>query len=351
MNATNSTPDPWSIKRLLAWMSEAFARQGVDSPRLSAEVLLSHVLRLERLRLYLNAEREATPDELKALRGLVSRALKHEPVQYLTGEAWFYGLPLSVDARVLIPRPCTEMLVEHAVRYAKARAPAGVGGVPGGGLAATEGGGSAAEGGEAEAPPDVPMIVGDELRARNRAAQSAAGAGMVLADVCTGSGAVAVALARQLPAARLVASDVSGEALEVARLNAARHAVDDRVEFIEGDLLAPVAAWCERHGARVDVLCANPPYIPDQEWASVERNVKEFEPTLALRGGGDGLEFVRPLIEGAAGVLAPGGLLLVEIASVTASEVERLAHESGLHGVRIVKDLEGLSRMLLATRG
>ncbi len=279
-------------------MTEAFTKADIDSPRLCAELLLAHVIGCERLRLYMEADRPASPLERESLRDLVARALKHEPAQYLVGEAWFFGLPFHVDPRVLIPRPCTEGLVEAALRHARAH--------PG------------------------------FDRAR-------------FADVCTGSGAVAVALLRSLPEARAIASDISGGALAVARENAGRHHVADRIDLALGDLLAPV----REHAAGRDLhfILANPPYIPDHEWDAVPPNVKGFEPALALRGGPDGLDLVRRLLADAPAALRPDGLLAVEVAASTADAALALAcANAALETPRVEHDHEGLPRFIIATR-
>lgn len=288
----------WTTRDLLGWMTDAFARAEVDSPRLSAELLLSHVIGCERLRLYMDADRPASPMERDQLRDLAGRALKHEPVQYLVNEAWFFSMPLLVDQRVLVPRPSTETIVETVLQHARAE--------PG----------------------------------FERA---------TFADVCTGSGCIAIALLKNLPEARGAATDISAEALDVARANAERHGVLDRLDLLEGDLLAPL----ETHptGRELHYLVANPPYIPDHEWEAVERNVKEYEPASALRGGADGLDFVRPLIENAPARLRSGGMLLIEIAASTSHEVLALSRwQSELTDARIERDMDGLPRVLAARR-
>lgn len=282
-------------------MSGAFSSKGIESPKLCAEMLVSYVLGCDRLRLYMDADRPATPLERSALRDLVARALANEPVQYLVGEAWFFSLAFKVDRRVLIPRPCTETIVEHMLQHARV--------TPG-----------------FESP--------------------------VIADVCTGSGCIAVAAAKNLRGARVAATDISAEALEVARANAEHHAVADRVEFLQGDLLAPLL----QHpiGAEVHYLASNPPYIPDAEWEApgmMGANVKGQEPESALRGGSDGLTFVRPLIDDGPRRLRAGGLLLIEIATSTADRVLELARANPLLAdPRVVTDLEGHPRTLIARR-
>ena len=287
-------PDPaWTTRRLLDWMSGAFKARGLDSPRMLAELLLAHVLACDRLKLYTDADRPAADQERQRLRDLVGRALKDEPIQYLVGEAWFYGLPFSVDPRVLIPRPSTATILDAA-------------------LPALEDAG------------DTPRI----------------------ADIGAGSGAIAIALLHRLPGARAIATDVSPEALAVANANAERHAVADRIEFREGSLLDPLRAE-----PPFDAILSNPPYIPDHEWPQVEPNVASHEPHLALRAGPDGLEFVRPLLAGAPGHLKPGAFLAIEIAACTAPEVLALARaDDRLTDARILDDIDRLPRVLLARR-
>jgi release factor glutamine methyltransferase len=295
--------EPWTTRRLLGWMTEAFTKSGLDSPRLCAELLLSHVLGCDRLRLYMDTDRRASELELSGLRALVARALKHEPVQYLVGEGWFFGLAFKVDRRVLVPRPSTETMVEHVLQ--SCRVEPGFGG--------------------------------------------AAGEGMTVLDVCTGSGCVAVALLKNLKGASALATDISGEALDVARQNASKHGVAERVEFVQGDLLGPV--FDHPRGHDVHVLTANPPYIPDAEWDDVPENVRGFEPEGALRGGRDGLDYVRPLLERGPDVLRPGGMLLVETAASTAGACLAMASaDERLRGAKVLKDHEGLERVVVARR-
>lgn len=308
---SQATAESWTTRRLLAWMQQAFHAKGLDAPRLLSELLMAHVIGCERLKLYLDPDRPASPLERDTLRTLVGRALKHEPVQYLVGEAWFFGLPLKVDARVLIPRPATQTIVEHVLQHVRAS------------------------------------------HGPSQANSPSRGEGMLIADVCTGSGAIAIALAKHLPAARLIATDVSADALAVAKENAARHAVSDRIDFLQGDLLAPLAAFAPTaRDASLDYLVSNPPYIPDDEWPDkVDINVREFEPSLALRGGSDGLQFVRPLLEHAPRLLKPGGQVLVEVADSRAQQAAAIASANPqLTSVAILRDSDGLERVVLARK-
>jgi release factor glutamine methyltransferase len=308
---TQAATENWTTRRLLAWMQQAFHAKGLDGPRLLSELLMSHVIGCERLKLYLDPDRPASPLERDTLRTLVGRALKHEPVQYLVGEGWFFGLPFKVDRRVLIPRPATQTIVEHVLQHTRAS------------------------------------------HGPSQSAGATRGDGMLIADICTGSGAIAISLAKHLPGARVVASDLSADALEVAKLNASRHAVTDRLDVLQGDLLEPLRAFAPTASdASLDYLVSNPPYIPDDEWPDkVDINVRDFEPTMALRGGVDGLQFVSPLIEQGPRLLKPGGQLLVELADSRSAEAAAIAREHPmLTNTMILRDSDGLQRVLLATR-
>lgn len=296
MNAhqTRSRDRTWTTRQLLEWTAAYLQGKGVDSPRLSAELLLAHVLETPRIELYLDLDRPASPLERAAYRELVEKAGAHHPVQYLTGQAHFFSAAFEVDPRVLIPRPCTETLVEHVVQHHR-RTP---------GFAAP-----------------------------------------AIADIGTGSGCIAVALAKNIADARLFATDTSEDALELARRNAERHGVADRIEFRSGSLYEPLK------GLRFAYIVSNPPYIPDDEWEAVEPNVKEHEPAAALRGGADGLDYLRPLIEEAADYLEDPGQLVLEIASSRKKQVIELVEAAkGLTHPRVLPDHEGKPRMLLADR-
>jgi release factor glutamine methyltransferase len=287
-------------------MQEAFFKKDLDSPRLMSEMLVSHVIGCDRMKLYLDPDRPVSPLERDTLRNLVARALKHEPVQYLVSEAWFFGMPFHVDRRVLIPRPATETIVEEVLQNIRARH----------GQGATK------------------------------------GEGVLIADVCTGSGCIAIALLKNLPAARVVATECSADAVEVARTNAIRHGVLDRLDILTGDLLAPLNDYPTTRGAgALDYLVSNPPYIPDDEWPAVAANVKDHEPHLALRGGVDGLDYVRRLLEAGPRLIKPEGLLLIEVADSRAgAALEMVTAHMDLADARVLKDFEGLPRVIVARR-
>jgi release factor glutamine methyltransferase len=274
-----------TILEVITKTTPFFERHGVESPRLTMELLLAHVLRKKRLDLYLEFERVLDEPTLATLRELVRRRVAGEPLQYLTGEAEFCGWKLAVDRRVLIPRPETEVLVEVVA----ARRPAS------------------------------------------------------LVDVGTGSGCVAIALAKRLPEAEIWATDISAEALEVARGNAARHGLEKNVRFLAGDLLSALPS-----SVCVEAIVSNPPYIASGDWATLPKEVRDFEPALALRAGEDGLEIIRRLAINARRVLAPGGFVALEIGAGQRAAVEQLLGENGLAVVDVMKDLQGHERVVVA---
>lgn len=297
--STSPAADAWTTRRLLAWMTEFFTRKEIDSPRLCAELLLAHVLACERLRLYMETDRPAAADELARLRALVERAGRHEPIQYLLCEAWFFTRPFEVTPATLIPRPSTETIVEEAMQHLRTES-----------------------------------RLSDPLR---------------IIDIGTGSGILAVTLAASLPAARLIATDIAPAALEVAQRNAGRHGVADRIEFVSGSLFEPLAR--REPPVQADLLVSNPPYISDAQWAQVARNVRDYEPVSALRAGPEGLDVLAPLIAGAHRFVRPGGRVLLEIAATQGPAVEALAAGNpALAAVRILKDHESFPRVLSARR-
>jgi len=291
----HAATDAWTTRRLLDWMHSHFDRKQVDSPRLCGELLLAHVIGCERLRLYMEIDRPADRDELERLRGLVQRVAAQEPIQQVTGEAWFYGRPFRVDRSTLIPRPSTETLVERAVRDLRA---AGV---------------------------TAPAIL----------------------DVGTGTGCIGVTLALELPESRVVATDIAGDAVVLARANAARHGVSERFDTRQGSLFEPLAP----DDGSFDLIVSNPPYVPDHEWPAIAPNVRDHEPPGALRGGADGLDVIRPLLAGASTWLKPSGRLYVEIAHCHREEVTHLLEQSGeWEGIEVIADHEQLDRVAVARK-
>ncbi len=279
------TNDTWTVGRLLNWTADYFARKGVDEPRLSTEVLLAHAMGCRRIDLYARFDQPLTGDPLAKFRSLVTRAADHEPFAYLVGEKEFYALAFHVSPAVLIPRPETETLVESAIDLCTSSSL------------------------------DAPRIL----------------------DLGTGSGCIAVALATQIPTARIVATDVSTEALAVARSNAERHGVLDRVHCVEVDRLDLPGGVVPDGG--FDIIISNPPYVASSEMATLDETVRAFEPGLALTDGADGLSFYRCLAEGAANIVRAAGYVLLEVADGQASAVvEVMLTGSGLAHVRTIRD-------------
>ena len=280
--------DVWTIRRVLDWTRGHFEKQQVDDPRLTSEILLGHVLSVPRVKLYMDLERPLSKDELATYRGLIQRRLAGEPTQYLTQVREFYGRKFHVDARVLIPRGETELLVEAALQAVAKDAPARV------------------------------------------------------LDLCTGSGCVSISIAAERPQASVWASDLSPDALAVARQNAEALGVGGRVTFFEGDLFAAVP-----EGATFDVIVSNPPYVKAGELPGLQKEVQK-EPRLALDGGADGLDVIRRLIVAAKTRLKPGGLLALEIGDEQGPALSTLLTQADYRDVRIEKDLARHDRLALA---
>jgi len=278
------TDEAWTPLRLIAWTQGFFAKGGVDAPRLTAEILLAHALSCDRIRLYLDFDKPLGAPELSAFRDLVRRRAAGEPTAWLTGRREFLGHAFRVGPKVLVPRPETELLVEAAI----ARLP------PGG----------------------------------------------ALLDLCTGSGCIAISVALARPDARVVATEISPEALAVARENA--EALGAKVELLEGDLDAPVGA-----GERFDVVISNPPYIPAGEISGLAREVR-LEPRLALDGGVDGLDVLRRIVSCAPSRLRPDGLLYLEMHETHALPLPALCLAAGFATAEVGRDLAALPRWVVA---
>jgi release factor glutamine methyltransferase len=280
-----SPPRPLELTRLAAGH---LAGKGVSDPRLDAELLLAHVLGVRRLDLYLQFERPLEPPEVDAYREAVRRRASREPLQYITGEASFRELTLRVDPRVMIPRPETEVLVREVLDWAGGRA-----------------------------------------------------GPLVALDLGTGSGAIALSLLGEGPFKRVVATDVSEGALEVAAENARRLGLADGLELRRGALWSPIGGAEE-----FDVIVANPPYVAESERGSLMPEVVDHEPAEALFAGPDGLALIRQIVAGAGERLTAAGLLALEVGLGQASQVAALVRDRSLD-VRVVEDLTGRDRVVL----
>lgn len=280
-----------TIREVIQKSAGFLEKHEVESPRLQAEHLLGHVLGLSRLKLYLDFDRVLSAGELDALRPLVKRRAAREPLQHLLGTANFCGHELKVNRHVLVPRPETELLAEQAA-----------------GFLAT-------------------------LHAPRPAAL----------DLGTGSGCLAIALAKARADLGVVAVDVSADALALARENAAHHGVADRIDFLAGDLFTPLAP-----GARFDLIVSNPPYIPTAEIATLQPEVREFDPPGALDGGADGLAFYRRIAAEGANFLQPGGRLLVEFGDGQADALKKLFGAHNWIVAAVIDDYSRRPRILIA---
>ena len=266
--------------------------KGIEGARLDAELLLAEVLGMTRTQLYTNFEQPLGSAERDRFRELVRRRAAREPVAYITGRREFWSLEFAVDRRVLVPRPETELVVEAVLEAVRARRL------------------------------DAPRV----------------------ADVGTGSGAIAVSLAKEMPTARVLATDRSGAALEVAPSNAARHGVDDRVAFREGDGCAALAGE-----GPFDAIASNPPYILRDEMKTLPPEVGRWEPRWALESGDEGMDVTAPLVEQAFALLAPGGSLVVEVGT-QAERVRECFRQRGYEGIVVRRDLAGLDRVVCGRR-
>jgi release factor glutamine methyltransferase len=284
---------PWTLLKILRWTTHFFeTKDASDSPRLDAELLLAHVLDFDRVKLYTHFDRPMGSDELASYRALIKRRVSGEPVAYLLGTKGFWDIELDVDKRALIPRPETEVLIEEALE-----------------------------------------LVGKDGEA-------------TLVDVGTGTGAIALVMAKERPNLRVIATDVSEDALALARQNAEKLELDERVGFALSDLLSGVAPEV----LPVDIVVSNPPYVAEDERDEVMVDVKDYEPDGALFAGPDGLDVIRRLIPQAFDALASGGHFLCEHGWRQGDSMRELLEEAGFVDVYIRKDYSGHDRIARARK-
>ena len=282
-----------TVLEVIQKSAEFLTKKGVESPRLQAELLLAHVLKLPRMKLYLNFERVLSAAELDATRELVKRRAQREPLQHLTGSTSFCGLEIAVNRSVLVPRPETELLAELGWQF---------------------------------------------LSTINQQPSTAL-------DFGTGSGCIAIALAVKCPTARVTAVDVSAAALALAKENAERNGAAERIRFAQGDGFAAVSP-----GQRFDLIVSNPPYIATAEIETLQPEVRDFDPRAALDGGADGLDFYRMLAVRAGEFLQPGGRMMVEFGDGQADALKKIL-ESQMWIVEAVReDYSQRQRILIARR-
>ncbi len=292
--------------------TDFLGKKGVESPRLQAELLLAHALKMPRMKLYLNFERALTPAETDALRDFVKRRGQHEPLQHITGSASFCGYEIAVSRHALVPRPETELLAVAGWQF---------------------------------------------LSTLNSQPSTAL-------DFGTGTGCIAIALAAKCPNAKITALDVSAEALELARQNAAANKVSERIEFVEGNDFARLSQWWgerprePKHNTQsgssgvsphqFDLIISNPPYIPSAEIATLEPEVRDFDPRAALDGGADGLDFYRMFAAQAKPLLKPDGKIMLEFGDGQADAICKLFEDEKWIVEAVKEDYSHRARMLIA---
>ncbi len=284
--------EEWTVRRVLDWTTGHLKEHGSDTPRLDAEILLAHARGCKRIELYTRFDEPLTDAQRAVMRDLAKRRAKSEPVAYLVGHREFFSLDFRVTPDVLIPRPDTETLVVELLDAAR--------------------------------PLESPRVL----------------------DLGTGSGCIAIAVAVNLPSARVTATDLSEAALAVARGNAETHSVSDRIRFLQGDLFSPLDA-----GEQFEVIASNAPYIADHESETLQNDVRKYEPHSALFAGPNGTEVLFRIIDGASARLVPGGAMLLEISPEQAPVVRARIESSGAYqDIRMVKDSAGLARVVCARR-
>ncbi len=284
----------WTNTKLLDWMVSYLDKAGVESARLRSEMLLSHILGVQRIMLYIN--NPVAAEKLTPLKELVRQAANHKPVEYIIGHTTFYSMTINVSGDTLIPRPETEDVVQHTI---------------------------------------------DALRGRGADCRR-------VLDLCTGSGCIAAAVAKNVPDCSVVATDVSPGALAVAAENFKLCKVDDRVVPLEGDLFEPLAGLDDRV---FDVIVSNPPYVTAAEYEQLDKNVRDYEPPAALLAGADGLDFYRRIAACAAEHLKADGVLVLEIGYQQADAVTALLKDTGgFAEVKVHKDFAGNNRVIVAQK-
>jgi release factor glutamine methyltransferase len=285
-----STDQAWTVGRLLDWTGKYLSDKGSESPRLDTEVLLAHSLGCKRIELYTRHDEEVPDEGRQRFKALIRQRIEGCPVAYLVGRKEFYSLELEVNRSVLIPRPDTETVVDECLQLAK------------------------------EMP--QPSVL----------------------DIGTGSGCLAVAVAKYCKQARVTAIDIDGEALRLAARNATKHGVAERVKFLEGDLFAPLP-----EGENFDFVLSNPPYIPRGDIAGLAVGVRDYEPHRALDGGPNGLEVLTRLVQEAPVWLRPGGYLIVEIGAPQEAPARgQIEARKGFELAKTVFDSAGHPRVVRA---
>jgi len=290
--SSDDSKKQWTVIKLINWTTEYLVEKKFEDARLQTELLLSHALNLSRIELYTNFDRPLNPDELAHFKNLLKRRLANEPLQYITGETEFYSLSFHVRPSVLVPRPETEILVEKAIAQAE-------------------------------------KITFDNIN---------------ILDVGTGSGCIAVALAKNLENAHVTSVDISPDALQVARENAEKNNVE--IDFVNLDALKP---WPIEFARKFDIIVSNPPYVSYSEFEALAPEIKEYEPKVSLLGGNDGLEFYRKFANILTDILKPSSFAFFEIGEKQASSVSNIFADAGFQNIQVLNDLAGKNRVVKMT--
>lgn len=291
-------PKRWTIKELLEVTTTFLTQKGIDNPRLSAEILLAHQLNLTRVKLYIAYDQPLNEQEINGYRSLIKRRLNREPIQYITGTQEFWSLDFDVDPRVLIPRPESEILVEQ-----------------------------------------VRLLHKQWLGNINRHPK--------ILDLCTGSGALAISIAREIDNASICASDISEDALTVASSNSKKHETDKQIGFIQGDLWQPI----EKLGTKFDFIISNPPYVASIDYESLSPEVRDHEPRQALDGHHNGMFYIEQIIMNGPKYLEPGGWLLIEMDPAQIEVALTMIEKKGnFSEKRCIKDYSHRDRVIIAKK-
>ncbi len=291
MTETQTTsPKIWTILSLLNWSTNYLTEKEFESPRLNAELLLCYAFGYQRVELYTNFDKPLLEKELAHFKSLLKRRLAYEPIQYITGECEFMGLPFTVDRRVLIPRPETEILTEEVMKLS-------------------------------QESPTIKMIL----------------------DIGTGSGNIAVCLAKHFRDSHIISIDVSIEAHEVAKQNIQRHQVGERVRLVLCNFLTH-SDMLDKHS--FDIIVSNPPYISQEEFLLLAPEVKDFEPSIATTDNADGLTFYKAIAKYGKELLSENGWVFVEMAYNQANTVRQIFIDSNYNNISTVKDYSGIERVL-----
>ena len=288
--------ETWTINKLLSWITQYLKDKAIESPRLHAELLLSHVLGLKRIELYTNFEKQVEKPELDKLHALVKRASQNEPIAYLVGKTEFYSMEMEVSKACLIPRPETELLVQRAIEFLRMR---------------------------------------DGIQS--------------VCDLCTGSGCIAIAIAKNFHQANIIATDISDEALLIAARNVEKFNLKERIKLLSGDLFDPIIPHLDK--GKFDLIVSNPPYVSDIEYEKLDLNVKDHEPKIALFAGEDGLDIYKRIIEKVDTFLKPAAALIFEIGYAQGHAIYELLDKSNIFSeIVIEKDFQNNDRIVTAIK-